>query len=45
VYDYAMGEHGKEELRTNMQIATRIGMSESWVRKIKEEILGRLKNI
>jgi len=43
VYDYAMGEHGKELLKTNAQIAMRIGMSESYVRKIKEDVLAALK--
>lgn len=45
VYDYAMGEHGKELLKTNAQIAMKLGMSETYVRKLKEDVLAKLKVI
>lgn len=43
IYDYAMGEHGKELLKTNAQIAMRLGISETYVRKLKEDILAKVK--
>lgn len=45
VYDYAMGEHGKQVLNTNRQIAMRLGISESYVRKIKEDVLAKLQEL
>ena len=44
VFDYSMGTHGKQELKTNTDIANRIGISESYVRKIKDQILKNWNN-
>ena len=43
ILDYSMGTHGKEEIKTNVQIAQRLGISESYVRKLKEEVLMKLR--
>jgi hypothetical protein len=39
VFDYSMGTHGKAPINTNRGIANTLGMSESYVRKLKEQIL------
>lgn len=42
IFDYAMGTHGKREIKTNVGIAIKLGISESYVRKLKDEILAKV---
>lgn len=39
VFDYTMGTGGKKPIKTNKAIAETMGMSESYVRKLKSQIL------
>lgn len=39
IFDYSMGAHGKEPIDTNRGIASTLGISESYVRKLKQQIL------
>ena len=43
IFDYTMGEHGKTAIKTNAGIARQLGISESYVRKIKDNILKDVK--
>lgn len=43
VYDYTLGAHGKQELRPT-QIADKLGISKSKVSRLRDRIMGKLKN-